>query len=429
MKQMGTVFRFEYSQWLKNKSFRVTTIIFLLIIVIAACAPSVISFFSGEKSSSGESSLPIVAISDTSGAYADSLESNQTLTAGSSELYESILSSINAGYQFKAVTDSQDELQQKVENGEYKAALVAVSPNQMLLIHSEQGFESLSFQQSVQSALDTAYHAYLFRQQGLTQEQIAQTLGSGVLIQDVSVNSSSNGNFVQTFILVYAMLLLLFICTVMYGQLISMAVTGEKSTHTMEVLITSAKPTHLIFGKVFAASCAGLTQLALFGSVGFIAIEANKKFYGSLLEVVKPFISQLTGSLPYFLLFFLLGFFTYSFLFAAIGSVVSRVEDLNSAMMPIMIPLMISFFLGIYMLDNPGTIIGTVFSFIPFFSPFVMFVRIAMSDVGTVQIVLSIIINCLTVLASGIISAKIYKRGVLMYGSNTGLKKLLHRKA
>ena len=410
MKQMGTVFRFEYGQWLKNRSFRVTTIIFLLIIVIAACAPLVISFFSGEKSSSGESSLPVVAISDASGDYADSLENNQTLPAD----YESILSSINMDYQFKAVTDSQDELRQKVENGEYKAALVTVSPNQMLLLHSEQGFESLSFQQSIQSALDNAYHAYLFQQQGLTQEQVAQTLGSSVLVQNVSVNSSSDGNFAQTFILAYAMLLLLFICIVMYGQLICTAVTGEKSTHTMEVLITSAKPTHLIFGKVFAASCAGLTQLALFGSVGFIAIEANKKFYGSLFEVVKPFISQLTGFLPYFFLFFLLGFFTYSFLFAAIGSLVSRVEDLNSVMMPIMLPLMISFFLGLYMLNTPGAIIGTVFSFIPFFSPFVMFVRIAMSDVGTVQIVLSIIINCLTVLASGIISAKIYKRGVLM---------------
>lgn len=424
MKQMGTVFRFEYCQWLKNRSFRVTTIIFLLVIIIAACAPSVISFFSGEKSSSGESSLPVVAISDTSGAYTASLKSNQ----GNSELYESILSSINAGYQFKAVTDSQDELRQKVENGEYKAALVAVSPNQMLLFHTEHGFESFSFQQSIQSALDTAYHSYLFQQQGLTQEQVAQTLESGVLVQDISVNSNG-GDFARTFILAYAMLLLLFICIVMYGQLICMAVAGEKSTHTMEVLITSAKPTHLIFGKVFAASCAGLTQLALFGSVGFIAIEANKKFYGSLFEVVKPFISQLTSSLPYFFLFFLLGFFTYSFLFAAIGSIVSRVEDLNSVMMPIMIPLMISFFLGIYMLDNPGTIIGTIFSFIPLFSPFVMFVRIAMSDVGTVQIALSVIINCLTILASGIISAKIYKRGVLMYGSNTGLKKLFHRKA
>ena len=58
-----------------------------------------------------------------------------------------------------------------------------------------------------------------------------------------------------------------------------------------------------------------------------------------------------------------------------------------------------------------------VCSFIPFTSPIAMFTRIAMSSVPPYQIALSIGLLAITVVGIGVLSAKIYRVGVLLYGT------------
>ena len=66
---------------------------------------------------------------------------------------------------------------------------------------------------------------------------------------------------------------------------------------------------------------------------------------------------------------------------------------------------------------NVDNLLMKVCSFVPFTSPMAMFTRIAMSVVPTGEIILSIAILILSVLAVGYISARIYRVGVLLYGT------------
>ena len=56
-------------------------------------------------------------------------------------------------------------------------------------------------------------------------------------------------------------------------------------------------------------------------------------------------------------------------------------------------------------------------SFVPFTSPMAMFTRIAMSTVPWYEILISVLILIGSVLGVGVLAAKIYRVGVLMYGT------------
>lgn len=186
----------------------------------------------------------------------------------------------------------------------------------------------------------------------------------------------------------------------------------------MELLITSAKPASMMFGKVIASCLAGIIQLvAVFGSA-YLFYNINKSQWGD-----NPIIASLFDMplylLAYMLIFFVLGFFVYAFLYGAIGSTASKVEDINTSVMPLTFLFIAAFFVVVFSMSsgNVDNMVMKVCSYIPFTSPMAMFTRIAMSTVPFYEVAISIVILIVSVLGIGVISAKIYRVGVLLYGT------------
>jgi ABC-2 type transport system permease protein len=66
---------------------------------------------------------------------------------------------------------------------------------------------------------------------------------------------------------------------------------------------------------------------------------------------------------------------------------------------------------------NTDSLLMKVCSYVPFTSPMAMFTRICMSTVAWYEIAASIAILALSTVIIGFISAKIYRVGVLLYGT------------
>ena len=80
---------------------------------------------------------------------------------------------------------------------------------------------------------------------------------------------------------------------------------------------------------------------------------------------------------------------------------------------------------------NADNLAMRICSYIPFTSPMAMFSRIAMTSVAPYEIVISIAILSASVVGVGIVSAKIYRVGVLLYGNSpkpAALLKLIRQK-
>ena len=102
-----------------------------------------------------------------------------------------------------------------------------------------------------------------------------------------------------------------------------------------------------------------------------------------------------------------------------IGSTASKLEDINTSVMPITLLFVIGFMVVVFSMSagDVDNSLMKICSFVPFTSPMAMFTRIAMSTVPWYEIAISVVILIASVIAVGVISAKIYRIGVLLYGT------------
>ena len=222
----------------------------------------------------------------------------------------------------------------------------------------------------------------------------------------------------QNYFYTYIMIMALYMVILLYGQMVATNVATEKSSRAMEVLITSAKPTSMMFGKVLASCLAGFIQLAaVFGSA-LVFYNLNKTYWDGN-AIVDSIFNIPPELFVYMLIFFILGFLIYAFMFGAVGSTASKLEDINTSVMPITLLFVIAFLVVMMSMasGNVDNTLMTVCSYIPFTSPMAMFTRICMSTVPMYEILISIAILIGSTVGIGFVAAKIYRVGVLLYGT------------
>ena len=208
--------------------------------------------------------------------------------------------------------------------------------------------------------------------------------------------------------------------------MIASNVATEKSSRAMELLVTSTNPISMMFGKVLASGFAGFFQLfAIFGSA-LLFFNINKKSFGDD-SIIGLFLDIPTNIFVYMLTFFVLGFLIYAFLYGAIGSTASKLEDINTSVMPITFVFIIGFIVSFMSMSmgNMDNIALKICSYVPFTSPMAMFTRIALSTVPMYEIIISISILFVSVVLVAYLAAKIYRIGVLLYGTPPKLKYII----
>jgi ABC-2 type transport system permease protein len=125
-----------------------------------------------------------------------------------------------------------------------------------------------------------------------------------------------------------------------------------------------------------------------------------------------------------FILFFLLGYLMYSALFAAVGSAVDSESDTQQLMLPIMLPIILPMlFLG-RVAQDPDSSFSIITSLIPFFSPMLMPVRVAMTDVPAWEYLTAVALMSVTFVGLIWLSSRIYRVGILMYGKKASFKEM-----
>lgn len=408
MKQFFTVFRFEFKNYAKNKVFIAITLLAILLLGGVLFFPRVKeAFSSGTQAEEPGQEREIVALADSSGANAQ-----ESLAFFSAALPQ---------YEWKLTDADTGALKAKVEDGSYRFALILQSPLKYQYIVA-----NISMTDTVSNELDelivTKYRADTMQKLGLSSQESQQLLSAQAQGETITLGKDQMKSYFYTFILMFA----LYMTILVYGQFVAQSVVTEKSSKAMELLITSAKPSSLMFGKVVGAGLAGLVQLILIVGSAFVFFNLNRSYWDSGSVITSLFDMPL-GLVLYTILFFVAGYFLYAFLFGALASLASRMEDTNTLVMPVMLVFIVSFMVTIFSMvgGKIDSVLMKVLSFVPFTSPMAMFARIAMSEVAPIQIILSIVILIVSIIGIGFLAAGIYRVGVLMYGKPPKLKELV----
>ncbi len=74
---------------------------------------------------------------------------------------------------------------------------------------------------------------------------------------------------------------------------------------------------------------------------------------------------------------------------------------------------------------KPDSVLAIGISLFPFFTPFAMFLRIAIQQPPLWQIILAIVLTIATILGAVWIAAKLYRVGALMYGKPPTVPELI----
>ena len=406
MKQFRTVFNFELKNYFKNKIFIGTTVFLVLAIAIVMFIPKISNAFSSIGDSSVEKSSVMLIASTSS-------EDAQLLQKTFAEAFPN--------YDVCQVENDIEKIKSKIISEEAECALIITGPTSYKYYVKNLSITDVNTD-IVDEVLQNNYRVNSMIQNGISSDQASQIISTQIDHDIESFDKDQSQNFIYTYIIV----VMLFMVIMIYGQMVASTVAIEKSSRTMELLITSVRPTAMMFGKIIASCVAGFFQLmCVFGS-SILLFNINKQDWADNPLICSIFDMPIK-LLLYMLLFFVLGFFIYAFLYGAIGSTVSRIEDINTVTMPITLISIFAFYSVIFAISTGNTngLLIKVCSYIPFTSPTAMFTRIAMNTVPWYEISISIFILIISVFGIGILSAKIYKVGVFLYGTTPKIGSVL----
>ncbi|MCF0202054.1 MAG: ABC transporter permease [Bacteroidaceae bacterium] len=248
--------------------------------------------------------------------------------------------------------------------------------------------------------------------------------------------------------------LLIYMFILSYGSMVMQSVMEEKANRIVEIIVSSVKPWQLMAGKIIGIGFVGIVQMLLWGgmmvcisaiagtfyatsspeiaNISQMATTATAEQMAQLQTVagnpVQEFMKlassiDFTGIFVTFLFFFIGGYLLYASMFCAFGSAVNEMQDSAQFTMPVILIFVFALYAAMFSIENPNGPLAVWCSYIPLTSPIVMMVRMPF-DVPVWSVVLSLVILYISAAAIILLSAKIYRTGILMYGQKPSFKDL-----
>ncbi len=387
----------------KTKSFLITTAITLLFVVALTNLTSIIDTFSGEE---GKSEIAVID------------QSNSLLPA-----IQEATETLNEDVKLVTYNDGEESAKKEVEEGNYSGLLIldVDSSNLPIATYYTMDIAESSISDNLSNSIQLVKSQLAANQLNLTNEQLAK-LNEPVSFEKIALekDAKTEEELSQARGLVYVLLFLIYFAVILYANMIATEVATEKSSRVMEILISSVSPIKHMFAKILGIGLLSLTQLAILLLVGYFSLTSNESL--SSMEGFLGFSEVPVSTIIYAAIFFILGYFLYATLAALLGSLVSRIEDVQQMITPMTLLIVAGFMIAMFGLSAPDTTFVTITSYIPFFTPMLMFMRVGMLNLPVWEPILGIIILVATIMILAIFGARVYKGGVLMYGKSNSYK-------
>lgn len=396
-----------YLSKVKTKSFIFTTLIMLLLIYGLSNIGNIINFFDDEQDKQ-----TFAVIDETNELY---------------QMFEANLKVSGNPFDIEKASKTEEELDNQVLEEELDGIIILENDASNLptaTVKTLSMTDSSIFMQ-VEQVLQQTKQEIGRQKLGLEAEELNQ-LFTPVEISKVALedNAKTEDELNQARVLVYVLLFFIYFSVILYASMIATEVATEKSSRVMEILISSVSPVKQMFAKLIGIGLLSLTQMLIIFVSGFVTIRSKIDDLSALTGGELGFTDIPVSTFVYAGIYFILGYFLFATLAAFLGSLVSRIEDVQQLISPMIFLIVGAFMIAMFGLSNPDTPFITISSYIPFFTPMIMFLRVGMLNIPPWEIALSIIILVASITALAIFGARVYKGGVLIYGKSSSFKDL-----
>ncbi len=408
MKKTFIVARWEFLEKIKTKAFIISIFLTPLIIIAFSVAPTLLSNEEAEHTKA-------IGIVDTSKVYLDKLIN---------ELSKYKLENQQPNYVAINLTNNELTLSaQKYSADNY----VFTNRVDSYILILNGGTDSVKLEYRSGSAgnfkdedrIESSFNKIKINLT-LTKEKVSPEIINLISKKTElkSIKIEENGkegkaDFLVIFFSSFIFILLLMMMTIYSGQMLVRSLIEEKSNRLIEILISSCSTEELLTGKILGLSLLGLFQIFIWSVIGLSLSGAS----------VIP--ASVFDHLFILLLYFIMGFIFYSAIFVGVGSIVSTEQEAQQITGYLNLFIILPVVLAIPAIQNPNSLLVTILSYIPFTLPSIMLLRINTSPIPLWEILLTITIMSGSIYFIILISAKIFKIGILSYGKRPSFKELV----
>lgn len=416
---------------LKSKSFIISNIIIFLLLIVTFNIDSIISFFGGSFDEKNK-----IYVIDDSNLFYESFKTN----------YENIKISLNDNDDDKIEIIKSDKERTKLEEEIKDTTDIIIELKQVednyleANVITENYIDTLVYQSIIQSINNTKYEVAL-KNSNIDMEELASISTppniERVILDETKNSEEENMNTVMnvvfpTIILPFFMLILLLV------QLIGGEINEEKTTRSMEIIISNVPVKIHFYSKIIANNLFIILQTVLLFLYGLVGFFVRNIFGGGISSDVtsgiKDVLSSLTKSgvmdklyyiLPCAIVLMILSFLAYSLISGILASITTNPEDFQQIQTPIIMICMVSYMLATMSGVFNGSVFIKVLSYIPLISFLLAPSLLLIGQIGIIDIGISLV---LLILFNWILTKyglRIYKVGILNYSTDNIWKKLL----
>ena len=415
-----------------TKSFKIINIIICLITICLINLDSIVKFFGGDF----EEQINVYIV-DEVGIY-DDLE--ETMKSG----YKDILDNYNA--KISKTDKTIDELKEEIIKDETKDIIINVKKIEKESLDKMFNVDMISYDyidnilyQDLLNALNTTKINMAMKTANISEEvlnSIYKTVEINRIYLDENLNENEELIKLIGSIIVIVFIVPFFILIVLMVQMIGAEINEEKSTKSMEIIISSVTPEAHFMSKLVASNIFAILQGALllfyafigslirfFTTSGGISSVVGTTEAGKISVYIKMFLesdmaSKLLAGIPFFIILIILSFLAYSLFIGVLASMTTSMEDYNQIQTPVMIFLMLGYYLALYASVYQGAVFIKVASFIPFISGILAPVMYTLGEMTIIDLIISIVLMIITCFLLYKYGLRIYKEGILNYSSS-----------
>ena len=408
-----------------TKWFKIINIILLILMIGILNIDKIISFFGGDF----EDITKVYVLDET--GYASSLND---LLNNNNEL-------LNGSFKFEVEnsTDSIENLTKKLNKDNADIVINIVYDNEEYMKSTVYSYEPLDTIAStiISNSLSEIKSSYALATSGIDANELNRIL-SPISMEKIVTNTEELDSESRELAGASMMLIFLipfFILIILLVQMIGAEINDEKSTKSMEIIISNVSPKMHFLSKIVASTGFVLLQsflilvYTLLG--GAVRVLTTGSFnilndVNGLLEGLNfsSILPQIGSAIPLLIILFIFSFLAYALLAGILASMTTSIEDYQQLQTPLMFLLMAGYYIGIMASMFQGSIFIKIVSYIPFISCLVAPITYALMQTTLLDLSISVILllgTCYLLFKYGI---RIYKVGILNYSSSGLWKKM-----
>jgi len=429
MHKFWIIFKSEYAQVVKKKSFIVGIFLTPVFMILITVLPSMLT-------DKGIRTPEKYAIIDADGrglgnAFAQSLERYRLDNDSTKEAYHLVAIHAIPGTDSQAMDSVRRLLDSMLTDNRLKyyiALYPRVDETDSVLMVSK----SLSFKTSPRFERRMSDILAALR---LERSSINLMIDSVLIMtRRIELMEASPGgkkrDFTTTYLGGLIFVLILAMSVIGFGGILMRSIIEEKNSRVMEVLVSSVSPFQLMMGKVAGLGAANLTQIGIWMAIGLM-LFANRQTL-SIPESIGDVIFN-PVLIVFFVLFLIIAYLMYSALFAFIGAICSTDKETQNFMFPVTMSIMLPIFIMTYIVQEPESTITTVLSLIPVFTPTMMVLRLnimapesfSLGNTIVLEAALGLILSALFTVVVVWVTGRVFRMGILMSGKRATFPEIM----